>query len=100
MNRHNSESARPNIELRIERVVLDGLPVRSHDRAAVGDAVEAELRRLLTQSGWDAGAASVALPSLRADGIQWSAADGAHQLGARIAQAVFGTLTGSVVGPT
>jgi hypothetical protein len=93
-----SEAVRPNIELRIERVVLDGLPIQSRDRSAVGAAVEAELRRLLAQSGWDAGVASVRLPSLRADGIQWTAADGANQLGARIAQAVFGSLMGNIVG--
>lgn len=93
-----SEAVRPNIELRVERVVLDGLQIQSHDRAAVGAAVEAELRRLLAESGWDAGVASVALPSLRADGIQWSAADGANRLGMQIAQAVFGVLTGNIVG--
>jgi hypothetical protein len=98
MNIQAPEAVRPDIELRVERVVLDGLPIQSHDRAAVGAAVEAELRRLLAQGGWDASVASVALPSLRADGIQWSAADGANQLGAQIARAVFGALTGSVVG--
>lgn len=94
----NTPTGGANIELRIERVVLDGLPLQSHDRAAVGAAVEAELHRLMTEGGWNANFASVALPSLRAAGITWSATDGAQQLGARIAAAVYSSLTSNIVG--
>lgn len=40
-----------NIELHIERLVLDGLPVAPRDRANLQVAVEAELTRLLATGG-------------------------------------------------
>ena len=98
MNKSTTEAPRANIELHIERVVLEGLSVQSRDRVAIGRAVEVELRRLLEQGGWAAGAASVALPSLRGEAIQWSAANGINNLGTQIAQAVYRSFAGSVVG--
>ena len=40
-----------NIELHIEHLVLDGLPLAPTDGAAVQQAIQAELTRLLTESG-------------------------------------------------
>jgi hypothetical protein len=96
MNSRAPEAPGANIEMRIERIVLEGLPIQSQDRAAIGAAVESELRRLLAEGVWDAGAASVALPSLCAEAIYWSAANGVNRLGAQIAQAVYSSLAGRV----
>jgi hypothetical protein len=40
-----------NIELHIERLILEGLPVSPRDRANLQAAVEAELTRLLAAGG-------------------------------------------------
>lgn len=40
-----------NINLHIERLVLDGMPIRIGDSATVNAAVETELMRLLTEEG-------------------------------------------------
>ena len=42
---------RPNIQLHIERLILDGLPVSRTDGAVVQAAIETELTRLLTEGG-------------------------------------------------
>jgi hypothetical protein len=44
-------SSRMRINLHIERVVLDGLPVASHERGSVLVALEIELTRLLADGG-------------------------------------------------
>ena len=40
-----------NINLHIERLILDGLPIEPRQRAQVQAAVEAELARLLRPAG-------------------------------------------------
>lgn len=84
------------IDLHIERLILDGLPIDSGQSAEVQAAVEAELARLLMNGGLDAGLlAGGALPSLRGGAIQLTnESNGAH-LGAQIAQSVHGGLQGS-----
>lgn len=80
-----------NIELHIERLILDGLPIEPRERAQAQAAVEAELTRLLTTGGLNAGLlAGGALPSLRADAIQLTNENNAGRLGEQIAQAVYG----------
>jgi hypothetical protein len=44
-----------NINLHIERLVLDGIAVEPHQRAELKAAVESELSRLLVSNGIDAG---------------------------------------------
>jgi hypothetical protein len=89
--------ARPaDIDLRIERIVLDGLPVSWQDRAAVAGVVESELQRLLVAAGWDGRGGPMAVPSLRSEAIHWTPSEGVGRLGARVAQAVYGTLAGSI----
>lgn len=78
-----------NIELHIERLILDGLPVESRER--VQAAVEAELTRLWAAGGLNDGLlAGGALPSLLAETIQVTNEAGATQLGSQVAQSVHG----------
>ena len=80
-----------NINLHIERLILDGLPLAPAQSAQVRSAVETELRCLLTAGGLHAGLQSgIALPSVRADALQLNADSHPTQIGRQIAQAVYG----------
>jgi len=81
------------ITMKIERLVLDGLPIAPGQAALVQAAVEAELGRLLAAGALDARLlAGGALPALAADAIQLSGAGDPATLGTQIAQAVYGTI--------
>jgi hypothetical protein len=84
------QEARPAIQLHIDHLILDGLPIERTQVPAVQAAVEAELSRLLTERGmgseWQAGGA---VPSVRASAIQISSNHNATQLGRQIAQSVY-----------
>jgi hypothetical protein len=89
------QDARPNIHLRIERLILDGLPLTRSQGALVQAAAEAELSRLLAERGLASSLLSGgALPSLRASAIQLSSDGSPAQLGEQIAQAVYGGIEG------
>ena len=78
------------INLRIEQLVLDGLPVTRSQGALVQAAVEAELARLLTEGGLAPGLeAGGALPSVRAGAMQQTSSASPTQLGQQIARAVY-----------
>jgi len=80
-----------NIELHIERLVLDGLQVASRDRAQLQAAVEAELTRLLAAGGLRSELLSGgAMRSLGGGEIQVTYNMTPLHLGNRIAQAVHG----------
>lgn len=80
-----------NINLHIERLILDGLAVAPAQSALVQAAVEAELSRLLTAGGLHASLQSgIALPSVRADALQLNADSNPLQIGRQIAQSVYG----------
>jgi len=80
-----------NINVHIERLILDGLPVEPQQHAQVRTAVETELARLLVAGGVNSGLLTGgALPSLRAGAIQLTSETGAKHLGAQIAGAVYG----------
>jgi len=80
-----------NIELHIERLILNGLPVERRQSAEMQAAVEAELTRLLMTGGLNDGLlAGGALPSLRAEAIQLTNETSAARLGSQIAGAVYG----------
>ena len=76
------------INLHIERLVLDGRAVGSHEGPLVGAAVEAELGRALRADGFDGrtprpfAAACARTPPIEAAG-------GGHRLGAAVAQAIL-----------
>jgi hypothetical protein len=79
------------INLHIERLVLEALPLDRHQGAAVGAALEAELTRLLLADGL-AGElrAGAAMPSVRAGAINITNDTNVTQLGSQIARAVHG----------
>ncbi len=79
-----------NINVSIERLVLDGLPVSSAQGSLLGATVETELARLLATGGLEMGLQSGgAWPSVPVSVIQLTASKPA-QLGQQIAQAVYG----------
>ena len=84
-----------NINLHIERLILDGLPVEQRQGLTLQAAVERELVRLLTDS------ASVApfntggtLASVKGGSIQVAEGAEATGLGKQIAAAVYGGVKG------
>ncbi len=80
-----------NIQLHIERIVLDGLQVAPRDRANLQAAVEAELTRLLAAGGLRSELLSGgAMRSLSGGEIQVKNNMSPLHLGNRIAQAVHG----------
>jgi hypothetical protein len=92
------------VELRIERIVLDGVGVGWQDRTVVADSVASELGRLLAGGGWNGTCAPLATHSFSTPELAWSPADGAEDLGVRIARAVYGGLSeriasGEAAGP-
>lgn len=81
-----------NINVHIERLVLDGLPVARGESDSVRAAVETELTRLLTDKGFNTPSA-YAVPHLSAAPIQLTHASRCWALGHQIAQAIYGTFT-------
>lgn len=80
-----------NINLHIERLILDGLPLATKDGAALRAVVEAELERLLSQhadgASWQSGGA---LPNVRAAAIQLTIESSPAQIGQQIAGSIYG----------
>jgi len=84
----------PNIQLHIERLILDGIEVPQAQRPLLQAAVEAELGRLLTENGlgsqWRSGGA---VPSLSAPNLQLPAGGNPTQGGQQIAQSDYGGIS-------
>lgn len=79
-----------NINLHIERLVLDGIPLGPGQRLLLQVAVEAELTRLLENSGLsDALQSGGALYSVRTAGIQLANNATPERVGEQIARAVY-----------
>ena len=80
-----------NINVNIERLVLEGVSVPPSQRPLLQAAVEAELVRLLTAEGLGAGLRSGGVvPRVPGGTIQLSSESNPTQLGQQIAQAVYG----------
>lgn len=80
-----------NINLHIERLVLDGVALERGQEPLLRAAVEAELSRLLSEEGLSTGLMSGgATPRLQAGEIQLSVERNSQQLGQQIARAVYG----------
>jgi hypothetical protein len=78
------------INIRIDRLVLDGLPVRDRDGPAIRKAVEAELTRLVAAGGLSPGlAAGGAFPGVRAGDMTVPGSSPA-KIGKEIARTVYG----------
>ena len=84
------------INLHIERLVLDGLPVESRQRALIQSAIETELARLLAINRLNPELLSGgALSSLRAVDIQLERDGTAPHLGKQIAGALHRQIAGN-----
>lgn len=80
-----------NINLHIERLILDGLPLAHAQGPLVQAAVEAELSRLLSAGGLHSSLQSgIAVPSVRADAVSLNTGSNPQQIGQQIARAVYG----------
>lgn len=89
-----------NIELHIERLILDGLQLEPRDRSHLQAAVEGELTRLLAAGGLRSELLSgVAVRSLGAGEIHMTNQMSAAHLGNHIAQAVHGGIGARTRGP-
>jgi hypothetical protein len=79
-----------NINLHIERLILDGLPLERNQASHVQAAVEAELSRLLLENGLATDLqVGGALPNLHANPIQFDAGSHPTKMGTQIAQSVY-----------
>lgn len=82
-----------NVRLHVERLVLDELPLAPGAAPWVRAAVEAELTRLIAAGGPAPGLASLgAVPALTGGSIEVAPEAAPAELGAKIAQAVYGGL--------
>jgi hypothetical protein len=80
-----------NINVHIERLILDGLSVPHRERPMLQAAVEAELARLLTDNGLAPHLlVGGAMPRLQGGDVQMGGEGGVELLGRQIAQAVHG----------
>ncbi len=82
-----------NINLHIERLILDGLPFETRDRTLLQAAIETEVARLLTQNGIAPNLQNGgAMPSVRADAIQITNQNSPDQLGRQIGGSIYGSI--------
>lgn len=80
-----------NINLHIERLILDGVPIPLNQRDLLQTSVETELTRLFTIGGLSPSlAGGVALPHIAANSIPSTGGNDPVQLGQHIAQSVYG----------
>jgi len=80
-----------NINLHIERLVLDGLNITPGNSHLLRSAVESELTRLLAAGGLSSALVSgSAMPHITGTGIQLNANDSLSDLGSKIAGSVYG----------
>jgi len=83
-----------NINLHIERLVLDGLAVEPQQQAALKAALEAELAGALAQNGIASGLqGGGSLAAVRTAAINVGERNEPAQLGQQIAQAVYGGIS-------
>ena len=81
---------RMNINLHIERLILDGLSLERSQGPRVQATVEAELARLLMANGLgDQFQSGGAVPSVHAAGIQLENGSSSIEVGQQIAQSVY-----------
>lgn len=82
-----------NINLNIERLVLDGIAIESDQHQLLQKIVASELTRLLSSGGVSLRLAQrAALPRISADGIQLTD-NKPVQIGQQIAQSVYGGIS-------
>ena len=80
-----------NVNVTIERLILDGIRIGPGEGALLKAAVEGELSRLLRSGSLASSLQSGgSLPSVRAESIQMSAEGHPSRLGKQIARSVYG----------
>jgi len=80
-----------NINLHIERLVLEGVDIAPGQNDLLQASVTTELKRMLAEGGLSPGLAQeAALPRISTDGIQLAGNNTPTQLGQKIAQSVYG----------
>ncbi len=80
-----------NINLHIERLILDGLSIGHGQGSFVKEALESKLGRLLATSGLNPDfQTGGAVSSVKVDGIETANVSNPTALGHQIAQAVYG----------
>lgn len=80
-----------NINLHIERLVLDGVNIAAGEGHLLQSTVTAELTRMLTDGGLKSSIAhGTALLCISTSGIQLTGNNNPTQLGQQIAQSVYG----------
>lgn len=80
---------RPNIQLHIDRLVLDGVDLSQRERQQLRASIESELVRLLGERGLHPGlSGGMAVPTLVATQVHLGLP--AQQLGQQIAASVYG----------
>lgn len=80
-----------NVNLNIERLVLEGFQLRPGEHQLVRAAVERELTRLLSERGVSPQLLQGgALPRLTASDMRLDGGESPRQVGAQIAQALYG----------
>jgi hypothetical protein len=82
-----------NVNLHIERLVLDGFALGSRDAALVQEAVRTELVRLFAgDEAATSSLASAAMPSVQGAPLRLSGAETPPRLASAIAQSVYGAI--------
>jgi hypothetical protein len=80
-----------NVSLHIERLVLEGLPVGTHEGPLVQAAIEAELARLFADGALaGTGLQGRTVPLVRAEPMALAGMGGGEALGTQIGQAIYG----------
>lgn len=87
------EENRMNINLHIERLILDGLPFEARHHATIQAEIEIELARLLNENNIAANWQSDgAVSSVTADAIQLTAQSSTVQIARQIAGSIYGSM--------
>ncbi len=80
-----------NVNLRIDRLVLDGMEIAPEQCPVLQAAVETELSRLLTEGGLSPSLArGVAVPHLSVRDMQITGTSSPTEMGQQIARSVYG----------
>ncbi|MFA6162542.1 MAG: hypothetical protein WC685_03825 [Methylobacter sp.] len=80
-----------NINLHIERLVLDGVNIAPGQKHLLQSIITTELTQLLTESGLSSSLSEgINLPRVSTNDIQLTSGNKPIQLGQRIAQSVYG----------
>ena len=85
-----------NVDLHIERLVLDGVPLNRRQSVALKDALECELSRLLEHRGL-ASVAGISVPQLPVADIQLPPGSPPVQWGRQIARSLHAGIAGASV---